>query len=75
MSHFYGSVRGSRGEATRCGTGISGMITYCASWAGAIKCYAYKQQGEDFVRVKMVPWHGNGDEFLLYEGPMGRAPE
>ena len=28
MSHFYGVLGGSRGEATRCGTKKSGLVTY-----------------------------------------------
>jgi len=41
MSHFYGTVEGHRSQATRQGTQSSGMETYCASWEGAIRSYAY----------------------------------
>lgn len=41
MSHFYGTVEGHRSQATRGGTEKSGMETYCASWEGAIRSYAY----------------------------------
>lgn len=74
MSHFYGTIQGNRGEATRCGSKESGMETYCASWKGAIRTYAWfnKQQNEDWVRVTKTPWQGQGEEKLLYEGPIGR---
>lgn len=41
MSRFYGTIQGTRGEATRCGDKASGMETYCASWDGAIRCKAF----------------------------------
>jgi hypothetical protein len=72
MGHFYGTVRGNRGEATRVGSKDSGVETYCASWAGAIRVHAYEQDGEDWVRVSMVKWKGSGEERLIYEGPIGK---
>lgn len=32
MSHFYGSLRGSRGEATRQGTRSSGLTSHARGW-------------------------------------------
>lgn len=70
MVHFWGTVQGNKGEAAR--AGHTGMETYCASWEGAIRCHAYKDEsGADFVRVEMVRWHGNGTNQLIYEGPIG----
>ena len=37
MSHYYGSLEGSRGKATRCGTKRSGLITHSAAWSGAVR--------------------------------------
>lgn len=72
MSHFYGTVQGNRREATRCGSVASGMETHCASWRGAVRCYAYcNDAGQDRVRVEKVNWKGNGKYKLLYDGPMG----
>ena len=71
MSHFYGTVEGSRGEATRCGSKKTGMVTYCASWKGAIRCCAYVENGVDYVRVERIPWQGIGPSALLYNGPIG----
>ena len=41
MSHFYGTLQGNRGEATRCGTKNSGLVTYAASWSGAIRTHLW----------------------------------
>jgi hypothetical protein len=71
MSHFYGTLKGNRGEASRCGTKDSGMETYCASWRGAVRCKAYLKDGRDFVRVELTTWNGSGTQELLYDGPMG----
>lgn len=75
MAHFYGTALGNRGEGTRMGTASSGMETYCASWEGAIRCYAWYDENEekDMVRVEKVKWQGRGQNRLLYEGPIGSA--
>ena len=71
MSHFYGTLQGNRGEATRCGSKASGMLTYCASWSGCVCCYAYiNSKGQDCVRVERKRWHGSGKYRLLYDGLM-----
>lgn len=72
MAHFYGTVRGSRGEASRMGGERSGMVTYCASWRGAVRCHAYvNAEGMDCVRVSLTQWRGRGVERQLYDGPIG----
>ena len=74
MSHFYGTVQGNRGEASRAGSKRSGMTTYCASWNGAVRCYAYtNEEGIDCVIVMLMPWHGQGvyPNKVLYRGPIG----
>jgi hypothetical protein len=64
MSHFYGTLQGNRGEATRCGSAGSGVRTYAAGWRGAICATIYQEtiDGEDvdMFRVSLVPWHGSG---------------
>lgn len=72
MSHFYGTIEGSaKKTATRQGTISSGLVTFCASYDGAIKCSAYQKNGVDFVRVEKRPWRGPGEIRLLYDGPLG----
>lgn len=72
MSRFYGTLQGNRGETTRTGSKKSGITTYTASWAGAVRTHAYiNDDGEDWVRVEITTWRGKGDNKLLYVGPIG----
>ena len=52
MSHFYGSMEGSRGEATRCGTKSSGLSIHARGWrVGArVEC-SVNTEGQDEVQV------------------------
>ena len=77
MSHFYGTLNGNRGEATRCGSKGSGLTTYCASWSGAVVCHAWhdEQTGTDMVRVELAPWRGVGVHRQLYSGPIDAAAQ
>ena len=71
MSHFYGTLNGNRGEASRCGTKGSGMITYAAGWEGAIRVMVRYDEANDIDRysVALTPWHGSGGETqVLVEG-------
>ena len=54
MSRFYGSMMGSRGEATRCGTAASGLTGHVRGWAVGVRVEA--SSTED----------GDGDEFRIY---------
>lgn len=70
MAHFYGTLNGSRGPTSRCGTKNSGMITQTASWEGAVKVYLWESEGVDMARVSLIPWHGAGVNRTLYDGPV-----
>jgi hypothetical protein len=75
MSHFYGTLKGNKGGTSRCGSKNSGMETYTASWAGAVRVMAYvHENGEDWVRVELTRWHGAGTSAILYEGPISGEP-
>jgi len=80
MSHFYGTLQGARGKATRRGHKTTGLVTIAASWRGAIQvCLRYDvKSGEDIAAIYFVPWHGNGRNMLIYAGPVsgeGFAPQ
>lgn len=63
MAHFFGTVRGSKGGTTRCGTRGSGITTHAAGWHGAIRTYVYQDEdGFDCYRVSLIPWQGSGGE-------------
>jgi hypothetical protein len=70
MAHFYGSIQGNRGEATRLGTKNSGLEATVASWEGAVQVIAVHNEeiGKDMVEVHLIPWHGSGCHKLLYRG-------
>ena len=71
MSHFYGTLQGSRGEATRCGTKNSGVVTEAAGWGGCVKTYVYEYEGVDKFRVTLEPWQNSGGKSkILAEGEL-----
>lgn len=39
MSRFYASIKGNRGEATRCGAASSGMVGHIRGWNIGVKVY------------------------------------
>ena len=76
MSHFYGTMTGGRGQSTRCGSKLSGLTVVAASWCGAIEVEVRhdKLSALDMATVRMVPWHGRGERYQLFEGPVGIMP-
>ena len=55
MSHFYSSIQGSRGEATRCGTKSSGMIGHIRGWNLGCEVYMYvDEDGKDRCQVYLT---------------------
>lgn len=73
MSYFYGTLQGSRGQATRCGTKNSGVTTQAASWNGAVQVDLWydKEKDVERYRVYQVSWHGKGVHQILAEGVVG----
>ena len=72
MAHFYGTLQGSRGGATRLGTKNSGLNVTAASWEGAVDVYlTYDTENKvDIATVYLKPWHGQGTNRVLYSGPV-----
>ena len=77
MSHFYGTLEGSRGKATRCGSKASGLGVAAASWHGAIYVDVWHnaQIGLDCFRVTQTPWHGVGVTEVIAQGILGRLQD
>jgi len=75
MAHFYGTIKGSCGKASRLGTKASGLHTVTASWHGAVSVYLWydADSSQDMVRVSLMPWRGQGMDHLLYVGPVSGA--
>ena len=72
MSHFYGYVRGSRGDATRGGSKNSGYVATAASWQGSVRVWLShdEETGQDIATVTLAPWHGRGISRDLFSGPV-----
>lgn len=73
MSHFYGIIKGTRGEATRCGDMKSGYRAQIAGWGGCIdvRLSHNRLTGEDRFAVWLTPWgNGNGAAILLAAGKL-----
>lgn len=70
MAHFYGTLQGNRGEATRSGSKDSGLTAVAASWDGAVKTTLHYDEatGLNHYRVETIPWRGKGERELLAEG-------
>ena len=64
MSHFYGTVRGGRGEATRCGHKTTGLVTNAAGYKGSIRTEVWYDEvnQEDRFSVSLTPWQGSGGQ-------------
>lgn len=74
MSRFYGTLTGrAKTVATRRGDNGSGIITFAASWNGAIRVEVGTDHlGREVFEVRMVPWHGVGKTRLLSRGFLSR---
>ncbi|MEE8489910.1 MAG: hypothetical protein V3S43_06205 [Acidimicrobiia bacterium] len=72
MAHFYGTLEGNRGEATRCGSKDSGVETYAAGWGGAIRVKVYHEDGKDHFVVCQVPWRSGGVQETIATGILGK---
>lgn len=67
MSHFYGGVRGGRGEATRCGSKRRGIEAYAKSWLTCVKVHYDHVDGVD--RIRVIARHiDTGQTRVLWEG-------
>lgn len=73
MAHFYGSITGQRGHATRLGSKQSSLEVVAASWQGAVKVelHHHEATGQDMALVSLIPWQGGGVSKVLYCGPVG----
>ena len=75
MAHFYSTIQGQAGEATRRGSKSSGIEVTAASWSGAVAVTLWHDErtGQDRYRVEARPWHGQGERGVLAEGVVGEA--
>lgn len=75
MSHFYGVIKGTKGEATRCGD-KKGYRAVAAGWRGAVEVTLRhdKATETDHFAVYLTPWSGSGGvPILLASGELNCA--
>jgi hypothetical protein len=66
MAQFYGSMTGSRGEATRCGTKNSGFSAHIRGWDIGAVIEMRHENGKDVCVVWITRGsNGNGSPVLL----------
>jgi hypothetical protein len=71
MAHFYGSVQGSRGAASRLGGRQAGIRTVAKGWQFGVDVYLYHDEktGRDFAHVYQTKGSANPSatvqEFVL----------
>ena len=73
MSHYYGAIHGSRNTpVTRCGTKVSGITSYTASWDGAIETNMWfnETEDQDYVEINRVLWPEKRLLKTIYRGPL-----
>lgn len=67
MAHFYGNLKGSRGEATRCGTANSGLSVSARSWAGSVTVELEETDSGPWCRILCADGSAVGGN-VLYSG-------
>lgn len=76
MSHFYGSLKGTKGQVTRCGHKSSGLATTAASYSGCVQVNLMHDDrtGQDMAVVYLRRWQKHRVDLRLYEGPVNPQP-
>jgi hypothetical protein len=68
MAHFYASIQGNRGEATRLGSKASGITGHIRGWNVGARVDVIHEDGKDVVRVfKTTGSSGRGSSELIAE--------
>jgi hypothetical protein len=73
MAHFYGTVQGQRGRASRLGSKQSGLDVTAASWQGAVSVTLREVDGVDHATISLIQWNGAGTRRIIYDGPVSGA--
>ena len=60
MSHFYASIQGNRGEATRCGT-KGGMMGWIRGWHSGVKVWSEYNEDTNTDEFRIYATGGSGD--------------
>lgn len=77
MAQYRGTISGQRGQASRLGSKASGLVSYTASWQGAVSVSLWydSRTDTDMADVSLTTHtNGAGTERVLYSGPVSGAP-
>ncbi len=69
MAHFRGTVQGSRGEASRCGTKASGLCVTANGWniGTRIELFHDSKTGKDTLRICITKGSNNNETVHIIE--------
>ena len=70
MAHFYGSMQGNRGEATRMGTKDSGFYAHIRGWDVGVRVELYyneETEKDEIFIYKTGGSNGRHSDKLLYK--------
>lgn len=67
MAHYYGTLTGSRGTATRLGTRASGLTVAARSWTGSVTVEMSEGHDGTRVAIRVADGSATGGR-LLYGG-------
>lgn len=68
MAHFQAGIQGNRGQATRLGTGKSGIYAFARGWQGGARIDMWEgEDGEDRMTIS-VGLHGNVGQTTIVTG-------
>jgi len=71
MSKLYGSLQGCRGEATRCGSGSSGIRASVQSWDGSLVSYMdLDDNGKPIVTLKISEGSSGYGSETIFRGSL-----
>lgn len=66
MSHFYGSMRGSRKEVTRTGLKNEGMEAHIRGWNLGVRVFITHKNGKDLVHIYRTGGSNNPAPILMH---------
>lgn len=68
MAHFYGELKGNKGETTRAGTKNSGLSSHIRGWNNGVYTEMYRENDEDHFKVYKTGGSSNeNNKQLIYD--------
>ena len=68
MAHFYAAIKGTRGEASRLGTKVSGIRGTTTGWNAGVRVWGEHRNGKDHFEIYTTTGsNGNGGDVYIGE--------